>query len=38
MLLVNVCDKERLICQNGGTCIDFQRCICPDNYTGKTAQ
>uniref|UniRef100_A0A665TV40 Netrin G2 n=1 Tax=Echeneis naucrates TaxID=173247 RepID=A0A665TV40_ECHNA len=31
---MNVCDEERLICQNGGTCIDFQRCVCPDNFTG----
>ncbi|XP_070759829.1 netrin-G2 [Enoplosus armatus] len=31
----NVCDEERLICQNGGTCIDFQRCVCPDNFTGS---
>ncbi|KAL7392368.1 hypothetical protein ABVT39_023849 [Epinephelus coioides] len=30
----NVCDDERLICQNGGTCVDFQRCICPDAFTG----
>ncbi|XP_061585588.1 netrin-G2 isoform X4 [Cololabis saira] len=30
----NVCDSERLVCQNGGTCIDFQRCICPDNFSG----
>ncbi|KAK2901518.1 hypothetical protein Q8A73_011264 [Channa argus] len=32
---VNICDEERLICQNGGTCIDFQRCVCPDNFTGS---
>ncbi|XP_076587965.1 netrin-G2 isoform X1 [Chaetodon auriga] len=31
----NMCDKERLICQNGGTCINFQRCVCPDNFTGS---
>ncbi|XP_078027229.1 netrin-G2 isoform X2 [Epinephelus lanceolatus] len=30
----NVCDDERLICQNGGTCVDFQRCVCPDAFTG----
>ncbi|KAM6930847.1 netrin-G2 [Xenentodon cancila] len=30
----NVCDSERLLCQNGGTCMDSQRCICPDNFTG----
>ncbi|KAI3372207.1 hypothetical protein L3Q82_007059 [Scortum barcoo] len=29
----NLCDEERLICQNGGTCVDFQRCVCPDNFT-----
>ncbi|XP_044051769.1 histone-lysine N-methyltransferase 2D isoform X2 [Siniperca chuatsi] len=32
---VNVCDEERLICQNGGTCVDFQRCVCLDNFTGS---
>ncbi|XP_068559600.1 netrin-G2 [Cebidichthys violaceus] len=31
---VNVCDEERLICQNGGTCVDLQRCVCPDSFTG----
>uniref|UniRef100_A0A3Q1EA40 Netrin-G2-like n=1 Tax=Acanthochromis polyacanthus TaxID=80966 RepID=A0A3Q1EA40_9TELE len=31
---VNVCDTERLVCQNGGTCVDFQRCVCPDSFTG----
>ncbi|MED6282385.1 hypothetical protein CHARACLAT_031471 [Characodon lateralis] len=31
----NICDLERRICQNGGTCIDFQRCACPDNSTGQ---
>ncbi|XP_022622256.1 netrin-G2 [Seriola dumerili] len=35
---VNVCDKERLICQNGGTCVDFQRCLCPDNFTGTLCE
>lgn len=29
-----VCDEERLTCQNGGTCVNFQRCRCPDNFTG----
>ncbi|XP_045892038.1 netrin-G2 isoform X2 [Micropterus dolomieu] len=32
---VNLCDEERLICQNGGTCVDFQRCVCPDSFTGS---
>lgn len=31
----NVCDSERLFCRNGGTCVDFLRCICPENFTGK---
>uniref|UniRef100_A0A3Q2X0K5 Netrin G2 n=1 Tax=Haplochromis burtoni TaxID=8153 RepID=A0A3Q2X0K5_HAPBU len=31
----NMCDSERLVCRNGGTCIDFLRCICPENFTGK---
>uniref|UniRef100_A0A3B3BC49 Netrin G2 n=1 Tax=Oryzias melastigma TaxID=30732 RepID=A0A3B3BC49_ORYME len=31
----NMCDSERLICQNGGTCIDFQSCVCPEKFTGK---
>ncbi|XP_056275084.1 netrin-G2-like isoform X2 [Pseudoliparis swirei] len=31
---VNVCDEERLACQNGGTCLDLQRCLCPDGFTG----
>ncbi|XP_054867757.1 uncharacterized protein ntng2a isoform X3 [Amphiprion ocellaris] len=31
---VNMCDNERLVCRNGGTCVDFQRCICPDSFTG----
>uniref|UniRef100_A0A673AIT6 Netrin g2a n=1 Tax=Sphaeramia orbicularis TaxID=375764 RepID=A0A673AIT6_9TELE len=31
----NVCDEERLLCQNGGTCLDYSSCICPANYTGE---
>ncbi|XP_071328407.1 mucin-5AC [Trachinotus anak] len=34
----NMCDEERLICQNGGTCVDFQRCVCPDNFTGTLCE
>ncbi|XP_036000122.1 netrin-G2 isoform X5 [Fundulus heteroclitus] len=34
----NVCDTERLICQNGGTCLDFQRCVCPENSTGQLCE
>uniref|UniRef100_A0A3B5LXE4 Netrin G2 n=1 Tax=Xiphophorus couchianus TaxID=32473 RepID=A0A3B5LXE4_9TELE len=30
----NLCDSERLLCQNGGTCFDFLRCTCPGNSTG----
>ncbi|KYO23327.1 netrin-G2 isoform B [Alligator mississippiensis] len=30
----NVCDEELLICQNGGTCHQNQRCICPAGYKG----
>ncbi|XP_077778245.1 netrin-G2 isoform X2 [Podarcis muralis] len=30
----NVCDEELLICQNGGTCYDNQRCLCPPNFRG----
>ncbi|XP_078406128.1 netrin-G2 isoform X2 [Cetorhinus maximus] len=30
----NVCDDELLMCQNGGTCHQKQRCVCPAGYTG----
>uniref|UniRef100_H3BF56 Netrin-G2 n=1 Tax=Latimeria chalumnae TaxID=7897 RepID=H3BF56_LATCH len=30
----NVCDDELLICQNGGTCLENQKCICPSGYKG----
>uniref|UniRef100_A0A669BAD2 Netrin G2 n=1 Tax=Oreochromis niloticus TaxID=8128 RepID=A0A669BAD2_ORENI len=33
--VANVCDGERLVCRNGGTCVDFLRCVCPENFTGK---
>ncbi|XP_024863843.1 mucin-5AC [Kryptolebias marmoratus] len=33
-----VCDTEKLICQNGGTCMNFQRCICPDTFTGQLCE
>ncbi|KAM3867578.1 netrin-G2 [Diretmus argenteus] len=36
--IVNVCDEERLFCQNGGTCIDFERCVCPDEFTGSLCE
>ncbi|XP_060926935.1 netrin-G2 [Limanda limanda] len=35
---VNICDSERLICQNGGTCVDFQRCVCLENFTGSLCE
>uniref|UniRef100_A0AAQ4PVP8 Netrin g2a n=1 Tax=Gasterosteus aculeatus aculeatus TaxID=481459 RepID=A0AAQ4PVP8_GASAC len=31
---VNMCDEEDLICQNGGTCVNLQRCVCLDGFTG----
>ncbi|XP_054895908.1 uncharacterized protein LOC129366213 [Poeciliopsis prolifica] len=31
----NLCDSERQLCQNGGTCVDFLRCTCPGNSTGQ---
>ncbi|XP_068166874.1 netrin-G2 [Antennarius striatus] len=34
----NMCDEESLICQNGGTCEDFQRCICPTGFTGSLCE
>ncbi|XP_026543100.1 netrin-G2 [Notechis scutatus] len=32
--LPNVCDDELLICQNGGTCYENQRCLCPPGAKG----
>eukprot|EP00073_Rattus_norvegicus_P044171 XP_017446266.1 PREDICTED: netrin-G1 isoform X3 [Rattus norvegicus] len=32
--IANVCDNELLHCQNGGTCHNNVRCVCPDAYTG----
>ncbi|XP_076010117.1 netrin-G2-like [Genypterus blacodes] len=34
----NLCDDELLICQNGGTCVDFTRCICPNSYKGSLCE
>ncbi|XP_037536073.1 netrin-G2 [Nematolebias whitei] len=33
-----VCDAEELICQNGGTCVNFQRCNCPATFTGQLCE
>nr|XP_026251299.1 netrin-G2 isoform X1 [Urocitellus parryii] len=30
----NVCDDDQLLCQNGGTCLQNQRCACPSGFTG----
>lgn len=32
-----MCDNNNLTCQNGGTCVDFQRCTCSDSFTGRPA-
>lgn len=32
--IANVCDDDQLLCQNGGTCQQNQRCACPPGYTG----
>uniref|UniRef100_A0A8B9UKG7 Netrin-G2 n=1 Tax=Anas zonorhyncha TaxID=75864 RepID=A0A8B9UKG7_9AVES len=34
----NVCDEELLLCQNGGTCYQNQRCICPVGFKGVLCQ
>ncbi|KAL6470714.1 hypothetical protein MHYP_G00218330 [Metynnis hypsauchen] len=34
----NVCDEELLMCQNGGTCFQNQRCICPPDFKGVLCQ
>ncbi|KAL7853301.1 hypothetical protein AOLI_G00201450 [Acnodon oligacanthus] len=35
---LNVCDEELLMCQNGGTCFQNQRCICPPDFKGVLCQ
>ncbi|XP_026100856.1 netrin-G2-like [Carassius auratus] len=30
----NVCDDEFLLCQNGGSCIQNQKCMCPPSFRG----
>ncbi|XP_064379850.1 netrin-G2 isoform X2 [Dromaius novaehollandiae] len=34
----NVCDDELLLCQNGGTCYQNQRCLCPAGFKGVLCQ
>lgn len=34
----NVCDDDQLFCQNGGTCVQNQRCACPRGYTGPRCE
>ncbi|XP_062868176.1 netrin-G2 [Trichomycterus rosablanca] len=34
----NVCDDELLMCHNGGTCHQNQRCNCPPNFNGVLCQ
>ncbi|XP_026104228.1 RNA-binding protein 33-like [Carassius auratus] len=35
---VNVCDDELLLCQNGGTCVQNQRCSCTPDFKGVLCQ
>ncbi|XP_074474962.1 netrin-G2 isoform X5 [Sebastes fasciatus] len=35
---LNVCDEEMLLCQNGGTCYQSQKCICPPEFKGVLCQ
>ncbi|KAM6984646.1 netrin-G2 [Aplochiton taeniatus] len=34
----NVCDEEVLLCQNGGTCNQNQKCVCPPDFRGALCQ
>ncbi|XP_061912787.1 sarcoplasmic reticulum histidine-rich calcium-binding protein [Entelurus aequoreus] len=34
----NICDEEMLRCQNGGTCSQNQKCICPPEFKGVLCQ
>ncbi|KAA0719716.1 Netrin-G2 Laminet-2 [Triplophysa tibetana] len=34
----NVCEEELLLCQNGGTCFQNQRCICTPDFKGVLCQ
>ncbi|XP_077352625.1 uncharacterized protein ntng2b isoform X2 [Festucalex cinctus] len=34
----NVCDEEMLLCQNGGTCLQNQKCACAPEFKGVLCQ
>ncbi|XP_056134050.1 netrin-G2 [Lampris incognitus] len=36
--VANLCNEEQLRCQNGGTCMNFQRCVCPERFTGPLCE
>lgn len=38
LLAANICDEEMLLCQNGGTCYQNQKCICPPEFKGVLCQ
>lgn len=38
LLTANICDEEMLLCQNGGTCYQNQKCICPPEFKGVLCQ
>lgn len=38
LLTANICDEEMLLCQNGGTCYQNQKCICPPEFKGILCQ
>lgn len=33
-----MCDDDQLLCQNGGTCVQNQRCACPRGYAGPRCE
>lgn len=33
-----MCDDDQLLCQNGGTCVQNQRCACPPGFTGPRCE
>lgn len=38
LFAANVCDEEMLLCQNGGTCFQNQKCMCPPEFKGVLCQ